>query len=326
MPTAENAKLEFEAGQTLHAMAALTNSGNQKKFTTAASLLSKYAGKTPLILPNGLITGGAVIPAVSVTNNLVDVAALTCYLAGVNTSVAADTDVSCTRGVTNGYRINSITVNSSGVIAVVAGTESTAFSETRAAAGGPPLIPTTSIEIAQVRFTTTAAAAVTSDEIFATVGTHLERWDYPNWSELPESGTVDFLTALPLIHTGTVAKSIYGRVYAPIFAEVPNASDFVPPENSHTINSTQVYGNTIASSSASLGQGSFNALMNDGVTDPLVTNKDKVLWFRFYPDRNKTPYVLCQGKLGIGRTYPAGNSIAAACTISAEKTSVDTAV
>jgi hypothetical protein len=48
----------------------------------------------------------------------------------------------------------------------------------------------------------------------------------------------------------------------------------------------------------------------------VVTQKDANLWFRFYPDRYKTPYILSQGKLGIGRTFPAGDNIKAACTIS----------
>ena len=57
--------------------------------------------------------------------------------------------------------------------------------------------------------------------------------------------------------------------------------------------------------------------MDDGVTDALVQQKNQLIWFRFYPDRYKTPYLLTQGKLGIGRTFPAGDSIQAACTISA---------
>ena len=32
---------------------------------------------------------------------------------------------------------------------------------------------------------------------------------------------------------------------------------------------------------------------------------------------SRSPYILSQGKLGISRTFPAGDNIAAACTISA---------
>jgi hypothetical protein len=104
------------------------------------------------------------------------------------------------------------------------------------------------------------------------------------------------------------------------------SSDFVPAETSHSVSSTQVYGSTVGSSSSSLGQGSFNARLSDGVSDALVKEKNNFLWFRFYPDRYKTNYMLTQGKLGISRTFPAGDSIQAACTISAEKESSDVEV
>jgi hypothetical protein len=61
------------------------------------------------------------------------------------------------------------------------------------------------------------------------------------------------------------------------------------------------------------------------VTDGLVSAKDALLWFRFYPDRYKSPYLLTQGKLGIARTFPAGDTIKAACTISATKTATEVA-
>src|SRR5512143_2984440 len=164
MPSAANAKLQYEAGQALVAMAAMTDSGDQQTFTLAnASVWSSKSGYDPQIFPNGLATGGAVVPAVSGTNDKIDVAALTCYLAGVLTSVAAAADTSITRPATAVSKIDSITVTSAGAIAVVAGTDgsTTAFSETRAAAGGPPLIPVGSIEIAQVRLISNTAAAIT---------------------------------------------------------------------------------------------------------------------------------------------------------------------
>jgi len=164
MPTAENGKLDFEAGQTSYAMAALTDSGDNTIFNSAVTIFSGANGKAPDIRPNGVITGGAIVPAVSGTNNLVDVAGLTCYLAGVNTTVAAGLDTAITRASTNVASISSITITSAGAIAVVKGTDSlsTAFSETRAAAGGPPLIPVGSIEIGQVRTTTNVSWAYCS--------------------------------------------------------------------------------------------------------------------------------------------------------------------
>ena len=170
MATAENAKLQYEAGQNAVAMSALTDSGDHTLFTSAATLWSGKAGNAPVIRPNGLLTGGAL--TTNATNNLVTVAALTCNLAGVVTSVAGASSPAITRPATNVSKVNSITVNSSGALAVVAGTDgaTTAFSETRGAAGGPPLIPVGSIEIGQVRVTTSAAGLIAASEIFQVVG------------------------------------------------------------------------------------------------------------------------------------------------------------
>lgn len=319
MATAENAKLEYEAGQNAVAMGALTNSGDAITFTSAATLWSGKSGNTPVIRPNGLLTGGAVVKAAAGGNNNVDVAALTCNLAGVVTTVAAATNQAITRPATAVSKVNSITVTSAGAIAVVAGTDgsTTAFSETRGAAGGPPLIPVGSIEIAQVRVTSNTAAAITAAQIFAVVGTHTEMANYPLFNTNYDAGTVKFLAALPLIHTGSVPKGVYASYSSPIFSEISLASDFTPPETSHSVSSTQIYGTTLGSTSSTLGQGGFTAYLEDGVSDALVGEKNELLWFRFYPDRYRTPYMLTQGKLGITRTFPAGDSIQAACTISA---------
>lgn len=324
MATAENAKLQYEAGQTATAMSALTNSGDETTFTSGASLWSRRSGYAPVVRPNGVLTGGAV--TAHADNDKVSVAALTCNLQGVVTSVAAGS-ATITRPATDVAKVCSITVNAAGALAVVAGTDgsTTAFSETRGAAGGPPLIPVDSIEIAQVRVTSDAAAAVAAAEIFQVVGTHRERADFPLYDIDYDSGSVTFLAALPEIHTGTLPKKVYASYAAPIFADVALASDFTPPETSHSVSSTQVYGTTMGSTSSALGQGSFTAYLESGVTDALVSLKNEILWFKFYPDRYQSPYILTQGKLGIARTFPAGDSIQAACTISASAPAVEVA-
>lgn len=319
--SAANAKLQYEAGQELVDMAAMTDSGDHKTFSTdGTTFWSNKSGYEPKIYPDGLETGGAVTPGAAVDD--VSVAALTCYLAGAKTSVSANGAVSVTRpaaspaGLKN---INSITINSAGAIAVVTGTDGSAFSTTRGAAGGPPLIPAGSIEIAQVKLTSATPAVIETSEIFQVIGTHCERYDYPVWDEDPFNGTITFASALPAIHSGSPAtyKGVYAEVYEPIFSDIEPAADFKPPENSHSVSSTPVYGGTVGSSSSSLGQGSFKAFLKDGVTDPLIALEGETLFFRHFPDRNKTPYIICQGKLGISRTFPAGDNIQADCTISA---------
>jgi len=324
MANAENAKLQYEAGQTAVSMSALTDSGDATLFNSTADLFSKKSGYAPDVRPNGLITGGAVITAVSATNDKVDVAALSVYLAGVKTAVAAASNVSVTRGAsTNTHAITSITVSSAGAIAAVAGTAGTAFSETRGAAGGAPYIPVGSVEIAQVKTTSITAAVIDDSEIFQVVGLHQERYDYPIFDIDYGTGQVAFNSALPKIHTGDLPKKVYASYAEPIFSDISLASDFVPAETSHSVSSTQVYGSTLGSSSSSLGQASFTAYLNDGIGDALVSLKNEILWFKFYPDRYKTPYMLTQGKLGISRTFPAGDNVQASCTISAESASTE---
>lgn len=324
MPTAENAKLQYEAGQNSVSQTALTDSGDATTFTSSASLWSGRGGFAPVVRPNGVLTGGAI--TTHATNNTVSIAALTLNLAGVVRSVSAGSLVA-TRPTTAVSKVVSLTVDSTGALAAVAGTDgpTTAFSETRAAAGGPPLIPVGSVEIGQVRYTSSIAAAVAAAEIYQVVGLHRERADFPLYDIDYSAGSVTFLDALPEIHTGVLPKQVWASYASPIFADVALASDFVPPETSHSVASTQVYGTTLGSTSSTLGQGAFTAFLQDGVADALVTLKNEILWFKFFPDRYKTPYLLTQGKLGISRTFPAGDNIQAACTISASAVGIEVA-
>ncbi len=321
MPTAENAKLQYEAGQSSVAMTEMTDSGDATTFESAASLWSGRSGYTPTVRPNGLLTGGAV--TTHATNDTVTVAAMTLNLNGVVTSVNAGTAVASRGATTDICRITSITINSSGAITAVAGTDHTAFSETRGATGGPPYIPVDSVEIAQVRLSSVDAAVVDDSEIFQVVGLHRERADFPLYNINYSAGTVTFLDAISEIHTGDVPKKVFASYASPIFTDVSLASDFVPPETSHNVSSTQVYGTTLGSTASTLGQGSFTAYLQDGVSDALVTLKNENLWFKFYPDRYRSPYLLTQGKLGINRTFPAGDNMQAACTISASEAATE---
>lgn len=325
--TAERARLDYEGGQTVTTMTLLADSGDHQAYNSGAALFSKKTGFEPVVRPDGLATGGTVIPSLAAANNTVDVSALTCNISGQSIAVAAALGTAIVRGTLAApAKVNSITITSVGAVAVVAGTVGTTIVEIRGAAGGPPLIPVGSIEIAQVRTLSNAAAAIGSNEIFATIGIHVERYDFPLFDVLPWMAQVKFLTALPLIHVGAIPKGISASYAEPIFSEVPLAVDFVPPENSHSLSSTQVYGATIGSTSSTLNQGSFTAFLSDGISDPLVVLKNEVLWFRFFQNKFKPNNLLTQGKLGINRTFPAGSSVQAACTISADSEAIEVAV
>lgn len=332
MAILNNAAIYYESGQVQKAFAELSDSGDHLKFTLADKPWSSVGSYAYAVAPYGLATGGVITPAGSATNDKVDVAALTAYMPGATGASATTgllvvntaTDVTITRGLTTDtHCITSITVNASGAIAAVAGTDGTAFSETRGAAGGPPFIPVGSIEIGQVRTTSITAAVVTSAEIFQVVGTHQERYDYPVWSENPLLGTITFASALTLIHTGAVAKKVYARVATPIFAEIPRAKDWVPAEQSQSVQSESYYDGAVGAVSTTLGQASFTVSLNDGVTDALLSKRGQTLLFKFLPDKNKAPYQLTQGVLGVSRKFGVGANPGASVTVSASVASED---
>ena len=323
MATAENAKLEYEAGQTSVAMTELTSSDNQK-FSSSANLFSNRSGFAPVVRANGMLTGGAVSPNASADD--VDVAAGTCNLNGVVAAVSGAT-VSIQRPLSDVAQVFSIVVDATGTYDVVEGVESAtqSFSESRGVAGGPPFIAVDEIEVAQVRVNTSSSAVIEATEVFQVVGLHQERADFPLFNVSFNDGEIDFLAAIPAIHTGNVAKKVYASYATPIFGEVTLASDFTPPETTNNVTSTQIYGTTLGSTSSTLGQGSFTAFLDNGVTDALVSLKNENLWFRFFPNKFASSNILAQGKLGISRTFPAGDNIQAACTISANEAAIEVA-
>ena len=326
MANAENAKIQYEGGQNQSPMGALSDSGDATIFESGAALWSRRSGFAPVIRPNGLVTGGNISVAVSGTNNMVDVSAMTANIGGAVVAASAETDLTVARATSsNTHIVYSITVDSTGTIAAAAGTQATSFSETRGGAGGPPLVAVGKVEIGQVRLIGTAAAAVVASDIFQVVGVHQERFDVPIYDVDYRNGNVVFNSALPLIHTGNVPKGVFASYAEPIFADVPKGTDYVPAETSHSTSSTQIYGSTIGSTSSTLNQGSFTAFLNDGIGDPLVRLKNETLWFKFFPSKFQSAYRLDQGKLGISRTFPAGDDIQAACTISPESDGSDVA-
>ena len=332
--TAENGKLQYEAGQDVYAMEALSDSGDNTNFTSNATLWSDKSGYSPDVRPDGLISSPLIIPDDSAVNNKVDCPACTCYLAGVEKSVSA-AEITITRGASGlGYSINSIIVDATGAYDVLPGTgHAAAHSAVRGAAGGPPLITVGTIEAAQVKTTidTDTPGVILASEIYQVPGASQERYDYPLWEEnfgpnqagTRDGASVTFLSALPDDHVGPLPKGVYASYSDPIFAELRPVSDFVPPENSHSVSSTQVYQQTIGSRSSSIGQGSFTAYLKTGYNDAVLKLKEYILWFKFFPDKYKSGYVLCQGKLGVTRTYPADGSMTAACTISSDEVAVD---
>lgn len=336
MATAKNAKIQIETGQALSgAYAAMTDSGDHQIYTVSGGTLwSGKSGYTPSIRPNGIVSGRNLVSAAA-SADFVSVAAFTAYSKGVLKTVTA-ANIEVTRATTAAnYKVHSVTMTSAGTIAVVEGTEGVAALTTRATGGGPPLIPVNSVELAQVVTTGATAAVIVASEIYQVVGQHTERYDYPTWQEfnvgLGESADtsaekyahVKFDAALPAIHTGAVPKRTYMTYYTPQFTELTRTMAFKPVEQTHTVSSQEYYRGSIGSVSSSIGQGGFTALLNDGLTDSLVSEKDNTLTVKFYPDENKSAYSLTQGRIGLSRTFPFDNQIQAEVTISAERVTAE---
>ncbi len=343
--TAQTAQqVEYEAAATPVAFAALTPNGARKVFTAAAKPWSAQVvtvGVEPYVVaPYGLVNGGEVTPAAAAGNNNVDVAALTAMMPAATgadattgiLSVGQALNTACTRGAaaSTAFLINSITVNTSGAIAVVVGTGSTAFSATRGAAGGPPSIPLASVEIAQVRFTSHTAGVVLASEIFAVPGTHQERYDFPVWQTDTIRGTVEFSDAMPLIHgatagaASTAGKLVHARYATPLFTIQPRTRDFIPAETTNSTSSEALYDNVnLGSVTSSLNQASFVSKLADGTTDAILAQVGKNLLFRYKVDKNRAPYIITQGVLGVSRTFPVGGWAEATFTISPNQASVN---
>jgi len=333
MARSKNAKIMMEQGQSLVDFVALTDSGDHTIFNPADLLLSGKDGFAPDIKPNGIVTGlNLVIAAVSGSNDVVDVKAFTANSKGTVHSVAAATDESITRPATDVAKVNSITMDDTGAIAVIAGTDgaTAAFSESRGVAGGPPYIPVDSVEIGQVRLTTTAAAPITAAEIYQTIGQHAESASYPAYTMnnigegtlSDESAKVnaflEFVEALPLAHTGDTPKKVWVKYYTPSLAMLQKTSDFVPAETANSVSTEEYYGGEVASVSSSLNQASFTSLLNDGVNDPEIAAKGEVITFKFYPNRTKAAFIVTQGTVSLSRTFAVADQIATTVTISPE--------
>lgn len=329
MPNAKKAKIMVEQGRSLVDFAALTDSGDHQHFTAADDVFSGKEGFEPEVLPDGVKTGLNLMTPEGATVNKVSVAACTVIRAGAEVSVAA-ADVTIVRPATLTHIINSVVVTA-GAFAVVTGTEGEAFSAVRGAAGGPPFIPIGSSEVGQTQTAAQADALITEDEIKQVIGQHHERFDYPGFKVDPiglginakvaatASAHVKMSSALPLIHTGSLPKEVYAKYYTPEYTELELTSDFSPAEMSHSISTEEVYNDSETNESESLGQAGFKVLLNDGTTDAFVREANEVITVKFFPNRNKSPYKLTQGRVALKTGFPVKTGISAAVTISAKR-------
>ena len=328
MKDAKDAKVLVELGGVEFDYEALSDNGDHKtyKVATAGRLFSMVGDQKPLIRPGGVLTGLEVTPDDAEVNNTVDINAGTAWINGALVTLAAATEGLAVRGTApNIFKIDSITLTDAAAIAVVEGTGSTEFSEVRGAAGGPPLIPVTSIELAQVRMTTEAAAAIKASEIFKVPNQHRELASYPTYvvqpvGEAPYAGTarVVFSEALPLIHTGPLTKTVYARYTNPNFVTLPECSEIKLPRDTFSQTEEKTYDGPRAAVSLGRGSGGFSCLHDGTGTALIMQVKGTQRFLKFFPDKYLTGYWICLATLAIADEYPAGGSMKAAVSLGSQ--------
>ena len=327
MGTAGNAKIQYESAQSLVEYVAMTDSGDHIVFTSAANVWSDRVGYAPSIRPDGIITGIDILSAGTAADTI-DNIAFTAWLAGVLKEVTATT-ITITRASSLTHIINSIILTGT-TLSVIQGTEGSAFSASRAAAGGPAYIPVGSVEIGQVKTTVQASAVITSAEIFQTPGTHQERADHPLYRRPDNTGRgviasstsrkyahIEFYNALSLCHTAGVAKAVYIQYYTPTFTTL-ESDGFSPADKTSSQASAQRYDKILGYKTDDLKSTSFKAELSDGITDDLCALDGETLLFKFFPDQDAAPFMLTLGVLRFAAAFPQVGPISTSCAVVAK--------
>lgn len=337
MGTAQRGKIDIELDQSFNDYTLLDNSGDNQTFNVGTVWSQVIA---PIIRPNGISSGFNLL-STHATAETVSIAAFSAYSQGVEYELSAQS-LAVTRPSTNDYKKISITMTDAGAIAAVDGTEGTEFSDTRDVAGGPPLIPVDSVEIGQIWLSSQSSGVILASEIKQAINTHAEYAAFPS-PELNSTGKgmyadnlaektayVKFSQAFMVNHTGSVCKRVYLQYYEPAFSTLLRTADFVPAEISVSKSSEAVYegsgvpGAVGSMKADSVGDCSFVVFGDDGISDAIVSMRNKTISLKWYPDANKTNYMLTQGLLSLQRDFPtSGGQIKINCTVSCEKGTVE---
>lgn len=314
-------QVRLEVQQVSQPIQSLSQAADRKTYTASYAPISLAAGVE--LFAAGVENGGEITPAASGNNDQVDVAAVTVIdpgMTGANATtgrltVAAVVDLPLTRPAVGNVAQYAITATSAGAIAVVKGTDHTAFVDTWNAPGGPPYIPVDSVLVGIVKLSSSTSAQVAENEIFQQWNVHLERADYPLLPDVAAdaenayAGSVVFEDAHLICHTGGLAKRVFLRASSPVFAAIKRISEFQPPEISSSSSSTDtIDGVPVNTTTNSISNGSFQiAQAADGVRDQIIQAKGKLSWCEMYPDINLPYRIAGAAYVNITRTFPNTN-------------------
>lgn len=231
LPSAKNMLIKAEDGFTTQT-SLMADSGDRQVFTctgTRFSLCDKDengVNRLPTVRPDGIRNGCYVSAAASATANAVDISAGTAWMGNTLVTAQKHSNVLVPRPATNMKKISSVVMDAQGAVTVIGGTDGAAISAQRGAAGGPPFIPATSVELATVKFSASASAAVKEEEVsFAPEYSHA-----PECGILPYSARVRFFAPLDAIHIGGTARNVWITWSEPVMAALDAMSLRAPVE------------------------------------------------------------------------------------------------
>jgi len=326
---ADKGKLMMEAGGTYYPYEAMTKQSDDTKQyeVTAGRLFSRASNilgidQSYSVSIDGVVSGCRIIPAISGSDDVVDVLVGTINIAGVEVSCAGATDLAIARGASACIKY-SILVSDAGVVSALAGTTFTSLSTTRGADGGPPLVTVGYVEIGQIWYISLTPAAVASTEIHMDPESHREYSIYPGWKygnpTIDDDQKIELAIALMLNHTGPVSRVLYAQYYNPTFIKLDNVFDFKPPRSTYSGSDQKTYDEVARSSgNESYGDASFNILIDHNGDNILSRAAGDVRWFKFYPDRTKDNYILFCGRISYTDEYPQDNLMKASVTVVTE--------
>jgi len=325
-------KLQMEAGGTLYTFEAMTKQANTQHYeVTAGRLFSRAENvngvdQRAVIAIDGLKSGCKAVPAVSLTNDKIDIAAGVAIIAGVEVTVTESLDLAVARGGSSHIKY-SINVSANGTAVATAGTTHTGFSNDRGADGGPPYVPVGSDELWQVWFSSLTPAKVLATEIKGVPEQHRELSYYPGWFYIPpvtnDDQKIELGVALALCHTADVSRPVYAEYYNPVFVKMDDVSDVKPSRKTYSPTEEKTYDATRKVSNEALGDGSFKILMDERTNSLIKQAEGDVRWFRWFADKTKSDYVLFCGRVQIMDEYPVDGIMSAAVTIVTEVAGID---
>ena len=221
-----------------------------------------------------------------------------------------------TRPIDANYKTSSVTVSGAGAVAEAAGTDdASAYSTTRAATGGPPLIAINLVEICWVKMFDDEAAVIPNSDILKQANVHREVEYNPSYVIDYHAGKITYSAAIMANHTGSVPKNTYVDYSIPIFTELDDVRDATVPTITHSQTEQPVYGSVKTAITQTKDQGGFTIMSKGDLNEALEQLDNITCWIKVKPISTKTKAYTGIGAISRKVSIPSDNFIEAVCTI-----------